>query len=322
MNSAAKKYPSPVTDEADALLSWFSSSGYPMSEKTLRLGGLSYHQFSSFFVTDSGRHCGAYGRSENRRAAAIKCAAELLERKAMIEFFSGSGSSLLPREFHTSNGWAVHFHKHESTRRAYLEALERNLLLKSYLSFGWAGFQIHQKISTPEMELVFLLSRFATKDLVSAMVIAKSPLYSGVSFGYGIGERAGIHSSKFWESALLEAIDRPLILRGEKIDLSHDPKSWLLSESKYFLESDFDFSQLGDSNSELVEIEEPKHQVFAIDLAEKLGLPFSFYSSFAWGGDLIPLFHKRSLQPDGEAYLREILARNGLSDIPERHPVL
>lgn len=307
----------------DELLSWFAKSGAPMNESVFRLGALSYFQFSSSFKTNTVRHCGAFGRSQDRKMAAIKCVAEFVERKAMMDFFSDRGNDLLPASFHTSNGWAVHFERAEAQKRSYLEALERHLLLLSYLKFGWNGFRLIQKIESSELDLYFLLSRFSAEGFISGLVAAKSPLYPGVSFGYCIGKEADTQKATFWESALFESIDRILTLNGEKIDLSTDPNSWLKKEAKAYLETPFDFSCLQNGFSKSIAIKRPQYSTRTFNVADWYGIPNSFYAAFSWGEDLIPIFHKAALDTTATNYLRTIFERNGLSiEIPERHPVL
>jgi len=307
----------------DDLLNWFAKSDAPMSENIFRLGDLSYFQFSSTFKTNTGRYCGAFGRSQDRKIAAVKCAAEFVERKAMLDFFSDHGNKLLPMSFHTSNGWAAHFDRSEAQKRSYLEALERHLLLLSYLKFGWNGFKLIQKIASSELDLYFLLSRFSTEGFVSGLVMAKSPLYPGVSFGYCIGKEADAQTATFWESALFESIDRILTLNGEKIDLSTDPKSWLKKEAKIYLETPFDFSCLHNGFSKGIAIEPPQYNTRIFNVADWYGMPTAFYAAFTWGEELIPIFHKAALDATATNYLRAIFERNSLSiEIPERHPVL
>lgn len=323
MSLAAHSISNIQENQSDLFLRWFADCGAPLSENKFKIRNFSYFQFSSAFEAKSGRACGAFGRSQNRKLAAIKCAAEYVERKTMLDHFSTANSTQVPESLRTSNGWAIQFTKEEAKRKSYLEALERHLLLLSYLKFGWNGFRLVQKIESSEIDLYFLLSGYSTQGLVSGLVVAKSPLYAGVSFGYCIGEEKLHLSANFWESALYEAIDRILVLNGEKIDLSKDPKSWLLQEAQLFLESDFDLSILQNSFSESVSIEAPNCQTQTFEVHKELDIPTPLFAAYTWGGNLIPIFHKASLTPTCEEYLAKIFKRNDLSmDIPERHPVL
>ncbi len=307
----------------DLFLKWFAGNGDPMSENLFRLGSLEYYQFSSVFKTKTGRYCSAHGRSQNRKVAALKCAAEFVERKFMLDFFGKSGENLLPLAFHTSNGWAVHFNKAEAQKRSYLEALERHLLLRSYLAFGWQGFRLIQKIKSPEMDLYFLTSRYLSDGFISGLVVTKSPKYPGVSFGYCIGEEKDVFTAQFWESALFESVDRILTLDGEKIDLSADPKSWLRSEAKFYLENPFDLSLIQNESGEVIPIHTPEHNTKSFDISDLYGIPTPFYAAYSWGQDLIPIFHRAALSDHAADYLRNTFRRNGIcTEIPTRHPVL
>ncbi|MBX3039565.1 MAG: hypothetical protein KF789_02505 [Bdellovibrionaceae bacterium] len=323
MISAAPSIKLPHYSSGDLLLNWFAEGGAPLSENIYRVGALSYFQFSSAFKTESGRLCGAFGRSQDRKVAAIKCAAEFIERKAMLDFFSSSGADLLPSSFHTSNGWAAHFNKEEAQSRSYLEALERHLLLLSYLKFGWRGFRLVQKIESDSIDLYFLVSRYSAGGFASGLVAAKSAQYSGLSFGYCVGEEKSVSTAQFWESALFEAIDRILTLNGEQIDLSDDPKSWMRREAKFYLETPFDLSLFSNEFADGISVDPPQYHAQVFDVSEQYGIPVPFFVAYSWGGDLIPIFNKSTLSPSAAVYLRSILHRNGLSpDIPERHPVL
>lgn len=308
-------------DHESVFLSWFAATGNPMAESLQRLKDLEYFQFSSMFTTSQGRRCGAFGRSQNRRLAALKCAAEFVERKVMLEYFEFETS--VPKEFHTSNGWAVHFDPEEAKRRSYLEALERHLLLRSFLENRWHGFRLFKKIeSGDDLEIYFLNSSYVAGGWISGLVAVKSPLYDGLSFGYCIGRKDDLQQAAFWEAALFEAIDKILSLKGKSIDLSKDPHSWIRAETKRYLEEPFDLSNLGAGVSER-EIDLQKANSLCFDVSGDLGLMVPLYAGFSFGEELLPLFHPNVLGTKAKSYLQRILdVNNAVFTMPERHPIL
>ena len=330
----------------DMFLSWFAGQGIAMSERSLQLGGFRYHHFSTLFEAPDKRACTCHGRSQDRKIAAVKCAAETIERKFMARFFNDSTATLRapkvqyedaklirletdeerplpPPGLRTSNGWAIHQTREQSEQGAFREALERHLLLKSYLKYGWNGFQQIELMKTDDMALHFLVSRFSSNGLVAGLVVAKSPLYTGVSFGYCLGQMDEARSTLFWESAIFEAIDKILTLGGRKVNISFDPDSWIYREIQHYLESPFDEALLSGTDKPH-EPEEPRNfYLHSFDLGSTFGLNFPLFASYAWGENLIPLFHKSKATGAARQYLEDALTMNGLSlEIPERHPVL
>ena len=167
--------------DEDALLSWFAGLGIPIRERYLELGQFHYFQFSAQFAAGDSITT-SHGRSEVRKLAALKCVGEFVERRFLDESYRSSDSpGLLPRTLRSSNGWAVHQDGGKAKNTAYREALERHLLLKSFLTYGWSGFRLVEKMETEKMDLFFLTSRFSADGLTAGMVIAKSPIYPGVT---------------------------------------------------------------------------------------------------------------------------------------------
>lgn len=324
MTAAPKIHPEMNTSNLweDQFLSWASGLGISIVERKNQIGAYPYFQFEANFNAD-GRRCFTYGRSQNRRLAAVKAVAEFAERKAMLNFFKSQCevAKNIPAPMRTSNGWAVHQTAELAEKTAVNEALERHLLLLSYFKFGWSGFHLVQKIQTPGMDLYFLTSRFTSKGRIASLVIAKSPRYPGVSFGYCAGQIEDLGRADFWESALFEAADKILTLNGRPVDLSLDPKSWLLSEVKHYLETPFNTEQLkaGNDFSECCPV---KPEVLILDLASKWGLDFPLFAAFAFGGGQMPLFHPSNVSKQDLQYIAEALKNNGIDTLPERHPVL
>lgn len=324
------------------LLEWFVGLGLNMREQRTRIGNFEYFNFSAFKKMDDRGYLTSHGRSTSRRIAAIKCAAEMIERQFMLEYFPTAPSfvlaetfdlkektkvaevvSLPARELWTSNGWAVHFNQDISKNKAMEEALERHLLLKSFLQGRWQGFNLVNKIVNSEIELYFYSSQFELKEKTAGLVLAKSSLYQGVSFGYCLGSKAGMANMSFWENAIFEAIDKILTLKGKSVDLSLSPTSWIAKDTKDFLEQTFDMNVFGETSVPPIQDIMPKISVKTFDIAAKWSLPCPFFASFAWGENLIPLFNKASLSSTSLIQLKNTLRHHGIeNEIPDRHPIL
>lgn len=306
-----------------SFLEWFArNSGVDLFEFERSIGGFRYYQFVARFIDEKGQSRSSFGRSQDRTIAAVKCAAECVERKTMLDFFS-HGDQILPKELRTSNGWAVHRSAVEAKTAAMQEALERHLLLKSFLKNGWSGFDLVNRITHDEIEIFFLRAIYQTKDTAAGLVVAKSPLYSGISIGQCAGDISHFGSFAFWESGVFEAVDRILTLDGQTIDASTDSKSWILGRSKELLETPFDFSNLTENDGREIE-PEPKFNVDVFDLSKTNSTAPPLFAAFACAPTLIPLFPSLDIQPDTEARLRSVLSLNGLRDLPfpARHPIL
>lgn len=311
----------PVTDFSDELLSWFATQNIPMLEQRLSLGGLDYFHFSSAATLSDERTAGAFGSAVDRKTAALKCVGELIERRAMANYFAVNPRQL-PKEFHNSNGWAVHTKKEIAVLKATNEATERHLLLKSFFKLGWQGFNPIQTIESQEMRLSLFTSHFTTSELIAGVVLAQSKDHLGVSFGYCVGPRQDAVESSFWQPAIFEAADKIIVLAKGATPYSSESPSWFHREIGYFLNNHFEMGKIrfGDGDSTTCEIE--KAHCYEEDLREQLGLTFPLYAAYVFGGNLIPLFHKADLDSNGKAYLEEILQRNDIFETPDRHPIL
>lgn len=306
----------------DSFLEWFSGLGIPMSEIKLKLGGLEYYHFSTLNKTHPlNKLISGFGSHQNRKVAALKCAAETLERTEMLEYFSTDLST--PAQLQTSNGWAVHGSKSQAQYKAFSEALERHLLLKSFFLHGWDGFKLVQKIETDTMTIFLNVGKYAYQGQVPILVAIKSKKFAGVSFGYGLGELDQMNSSDFWTSAIFEACDRVLIsVAGVK---AAPTNNWIREELHYFLNTPFDFLVFRENSDPLFfELEKNliSTEIVTLDLNKKNNLGFPLYAAFASCGNLIPLFTKKNLDPKTLAYLAPTLNAHQIFEIPERHPIL
>jgi hypothetical protein len=321
MNVAAPiKTDTSLRDWEDELLSWYADKKTPMLETVLQLGGLKYFHFSSSFSVADGRRAHSFGNDIDRRFAILKCAGEALERQAMVLYFIDHADQF-PKPFRNSNGWAVHFLPEKARRKSMREALERHLLLKSFIEFGWSGFNHIQTIEADDIAIYLFSSRYTCQGLCAGLAVAKSEKFDGISLGNTVGEISEMPSSDFWYPAIFEAADK--ILLGEEGAEPIKGTSWIHRETNRFLVEPFDISIFGqDSSQSYLECAAGDFHVETIDLSRKLGLSFPFYAAFTSGGNLIPLCWRSELDLEGFEYLDPILMKNGITEFPERHPIL
>ncbi len=128
-------------------------------------------------------------------------------------------------------------------KKARLEAIERHLLLKSFCQFGWKGFSPLKQIQSDEISLQFLISRYKTQDLAAGLIVAQSPKFKGVSFGYTVGALQNVDSADFWQGALFEAVDKLLILDPNEVGPTPG-QSWIRRENDRFLIEDLSLNEL------------------------------------------------------------------------------
>jgi hypothetical protein len=307
-------------DWENELLRWYADSKNPILETELQVGGFKYFHFSSSFSAADGRSAHSFGNDIERRLAILKCAGEALERQAMVHYFL-EHAARFPKAVRNSNGWAVHFSAEKAKRKALLEAIERHLLLRSYVDFGWQGFVPVQKIEAEELTLHLFTSRYTCEDVCAGLVVATSKKFKGISIGNTAGDISEIPFSNFWYPAIFEAADK--ILLGEEGAEPIKGSSWIHKETNRLLVEPFDINIFSeDSKQAFLECSAGEYRIETIDLSEKLNLPFPFHAAFASGGNLIPLCWRSELDAESIEYLKPILDKNGIAAFPETHPVL
>lgn len=323
MTSAARAIQPETLAWDQTFLEWFASyAGADLFEFERRIAGFAYYQFVARSHQPLGRPLSSFGRSQDRTVAALKCVSKLIERRTMLDCFAVNHRDV-PKELQTSNGWAVQQSEALAVLAAENEALERHLLLKSFLSVGWNGFDLVNRITNDEIDLYFLRAICQTENTVAGLVVAKSPYFPGVSVGQCVGSALSLDTFKFWESGIYEAVDRILTLNGQPIDLSADSKCWILKGSKRLLETPFDFSQLVRNSKRKVE-SAPIFETEVFDLSKKYATHFPFVAAFARSASLIPLYPPQNISRETELYLRATFRANDLNPSSGNwgHPIL
>lgn len=274
----------------DQFLNWIAGLGIIITEDQRQIGGLRYFHFASQGQFGGSKALTGFGSHPNRKIAAIKCAAELIERRTMINFFEQNDHAI-PALDQSSNGWAVHSSKDLSIEKAFNESIERHLLLKAYLTQGWQGFSFVDRMTVDGNELTFLISKYKVENKIAGMVICKSSIYAGVSFGYNLGNLADLQNTDFWQPAIFEAVDRILTLKGEPYPIGDE--NWIRKDIKYFLETPFDFTEIKTlprfQVGQITNCDIGSPQIQSFDLSRKYNLDFPLFAAFVHGGNLIPL---------------------------------
>ncbi len=261
------------------------------------------------------------GRGQTKLQAAIRCIGEYLERKAVFDFFRNSPSDvrarslhmtpsgsyrisnetsthpLLLKEFWTTNGWAVHTSLESAIGAALDEALERHLLMSSFLRWGWKGFIEVGQVEIDDLRFRSCISRYKTNTHSAGFAIAGKTGAQGVSFGHFCEQTASIGQSRKWTQALYESADK--LTTDFDASQARDP---IAEDVDWYLKNDVP-SETADDKTEQEEIYFSQASVVTQNLSEILKLPFPLYSAFVFGGDLMPLFLPRKLSRQSRQYV-------------------
>lgn len=322
----------------DKLLIWAAEQGISFLEENFNVLGKDIYRFQGT-ITQDGITFYSFGRSTDRKLAAIKAAAEIIERLAFNEFTrkamplnlsikiengqrevqKSDSQTVIDPSFYNSNGWAVDFSVEKAIDRALREAMERHLLLLTFAKYGWSGFFEIDKTKMNHCQFRSVVSKISLAGFSAGMALCQSPNYQGISLGYLADKENQILTSEKWEQAFYESYD--LIRVKESNPTAKMQNDLIGRELEDYLSNLFEHSfategQITEIKSELCS------SLAVIDLAESLNLPFPFYAAVVHGGDLLPLYFKKSLTSYGETQLQNLCAKWALPEFPERHPIL
>lgn len=328
-------------DASSLMVSWFiDQAKAPLKVEERVIGGHRYFLCLSGLEKD-GHTVTVVGRGNTKLEAATKCVGEWFERKAAFEFFGSIGSQVLAQkvsahsngslslssekevvpflhmEFWTTNGWAVHTNFIDSLNNSFSEALERHLLVSSFLRWGWEGFIEIGKSTLDDAHFQSCISRFKTTSHSAGFAICKDNGTTGLSFGHFCELTDKIPTSPRWAHALYESIDKFKTDFTER-DLN-DP---IAVDVLWYLQNET-AAQVATSATMQELINFDSCYLYSEDLKEKWALPFPLSASFIFGGDLMPLFLPKELTQEGIVYIKKLSNRMGFTfELPERIPVL
>lgn len=296
--------------------------------KEQNIGGLKFFEFTALYKSENGDTIAGHGQSTDEQLALIKAVAELYERRALKNYFKDLRANKIQKNIpaiyehsslRSSNGWAVHFDHALAKAAAINEALERHILLVSYLKDGWLGFiKIDEQI-VDDIKFTSLISRYECNGMQSGVIIVKSPKQAGVAFGYFSDFAQNIRTSPKWAHALCEA--------KCQLDGFFDLSKADFNESNVVENSILDY--LKNSWSEpvfatderIISLPNVTPQIQSFDLSESLGVPLVAVN--ATGGGLFPLLFPQTISAQAKEFLSPLLLKNGISTLwPERIPIL
>lgn len=327
-------------DASAEMVSWFlNEAKAPLRMDERKIGEHKYFICSSSFDDESGLVV-VCGRGLTKLEAATRCIGEWLERKAVFEFFRSSSetvpakniqvhengdlisigeveTTLLPMEFWTTNGWAIHTDLNKAQESAVAEALERSLLMSSFLRWGWQGLVEINRMSVDQIEFHSCISRYKTEQFSAGFAISRNMGAPGISFGHFSEKTDRILQTPKWTHALYEAADKfeaRLDRNQIKDPIAVDVKWYMVHGDRL---------DLADDKTAQEKIKFSNFSLHVEDIAVKWNLPFPLYSAFAFGGDLMPLFLPRELSDSGRELVLSIGKSLGFKAvIPERTPIL
>ena len=296
--------------------------------KEQNIGGLNFFEFTALYKSEIGDTFFGHGQSTDEQLALIKAVAELYERRELKNYFKDLRDNRIQKNIpaiyehsslRSSNGWAVHFDHALATDAAINEALERHILLLSYLKDGWLGFiKIDEQI-VDDIKFTSLISRYECSGVQAGMIIAKSPKQAGVTFGYFSEATKNIRTSPKWAHALCEAkcqLDGFFDLSTADFKESHVVENSILNYLKNFWAE-----PVFAADDRIISLPTVAPQIQSFDLSESFGVPLVAVN--ATGGGLFPLFFPRTISAQAKAYLSPLFLKNGISTpCPERIPIL
>lgn len=324
--------------DGDKLLTWAASQNFSFLEEKFDVLGKELYRFQGSTEQD-GMSFYSFGRSTDRKLAAIKSTAEIIERLVFNEFTKQAAplnlgikvenghyeiqesdtQTVIEPSFFNSNGWAVDFSVEKAIDRAMREAIERHLLLLTFAKYGWNGFFEIDQMQMNNYKFRSVVSKISLAGFSGGMALCQSSSHQGISLGYLADTTNRIETSEKWEQAFYESYD--LIRVKETNPAAQTQKDLIGRELEYYLNTPFEHSFA--TKGQISELKKELHSNLAvIDLKESLNLPVPFYAAVVYGGDFLPLYFTESLTSSGKKHIQNLCARWELSELPERHPIL
>ena len=314
MNSVAIEYQNSREQE---FLDWFSQQFNGQGIESKFTFENLFRYCVSFSEDFQGKSLGGHGYGSHPSVAALKGAAELTERKVVTAYYRQNPNEL----FKNSNGWAVQFSKNEAKAAALREALERHILLYTYLRSGWNEFVLLDHKVSQKGEAFFLVSPYTCNGHFAGLVVYQDHRFPGISFGHMADALEKVNSSPRWAHALFEAVafvERGLETDGFEVSLENqiyeDCRLWLLEPwTKRTWKKDLNFQSMPEAKIEIL-----SGSVSSLFPSFE-GLVYSHVKS----NDLIPLFVAEDLKDAScRGFLEQILAKYELALPSGRHPIL
>lgn len=336
-----------LCDYRHAFLDWAASSGplkLSVFENKSKIYGETFYRYSVEGVTQEGNKATGFGCNNDQSTAAVIAVMEALERFVTQQFFKnnslrptmvvkvsegqckfdenhGSGVDLaLPTKgFQTSNGWALHFDAATAAHNATREALERHLLLSTYIAHGWDGFRFKSPIKYEDKIFRSAESCITAGGFSAGLVQTTGTAALGSTFGYLCDQTDNLIGSARWQGAFNESF-------AQWVDLTSAVKPQVLTHIQsaqwHYLETPLTNLSAG-TISTYQQLESITGNIVIIDLQKVLLTAFPLFAVFVYGGDFLPLAVKSKLNSDELQHFESQLQRLGINKpLPEVHPIL
>ncbi len=311
-------------------------------ESSINLGGNTFYRFSISARNTAEKEYHGLGRSKNRLTAASIAAGEVIERfiakqilkssevirathcviieNSEISVKPVSNNIELPSTgLHSSNGWAVHFSLKSAIDNSVTEAMERHILLYTYLREGWSGFHADAQVPFKNQVLTPYISKFSFGGIGAGIVATEGKEFPGRTFGYLCDDLEKINRSSKWLSAFFESFDQ-----WESLAQNHSEPSengWLTRYQHHFL--NLKHSERNEAAKQGLNFPKVQANILMFDIQKILNLPFPLFAAYTYGGDLIPLFIKQKLSDEESSGVVKLLKKWDLpGTLPEYHPIL
>ncbi len=339
--------PGELGDYRHAFLDWAAGSGplqLSVFENKSKIYGETFYRYSVEGLTQEGNKSTGFGCNKDQCTAAVIAVMEALERFVTQQFFlknsieptmrvnvsegqfkfvetQGSDIDLaLPTKgFQTSNGWALHFDAATAAHNATREALERHLLLSTYIAHGWDGFRFKSPIRYEDKIFRSAESCITAGGFSAGLVQTTGTTALGSTFGYLCDQTDKLIGSARWQGAFYESF-------AQWVDLTSATKPQELtpiqSDQWHYLET-----PLPNLNDGVIttyqQLESITGNIIIIDLQKVLLTAFPLFAAFVYGGDFLPLAVKSKLNSDELQHYESQLQRLGINKpLPEVHPIL
>lgn len=299
-----------------------------------------YYRFAVRGETKEGLNLYGFGRSQDKRTAASIAINEVLERFVsrsvlrdqnilapfhvtvqngeIIVTDSKNPAPMPTKGLHSSNGWAVHFSAKSAIENAVREALERHILLLTYLKYGWSGFMFDEPVPFSNCTLIPGIANLSAGGYKAGIVLTTGTDSPGATFGYLCAAGPEFEKSEKWLSAFFESHEQwiDLTIREKPSDVSViEQYQWHYLKEKR--------SALKKNNVPGLNFPIVNSRLAVFDLQSVFKSPFPLYAAFAFGGDLVPLFLRQKLSHSESHMVQTQLAALGVAtDLPEFHPIL
>lgn len=303
----------------------------------------SFYRYSIQGATTNGKTFSGFGRSQNQTKAAIIAVMETLERficnsvlkneslqpnlgviirdgtLSFTEAIKSEDFGLLTEGFHSSNGWALHFDAKAAAESAATEALERHILLSTYIESEWDGFSFSEAVQYENRRLIPAMANNTCGGFAAGMVLTKGIESKGSTFGYLCDKLASFNASPRWANAFHESFEQ-----WEDLKKGQKSKIPSLIESTQWHYFENETTEIPPQTwIPKVQLEVAQTNLLVFDLQKVLSTPFPLFAAFAFGGDLLPLAFKQKLSSQELINFESKLKKLGVyNSLPEVHPIL